>query len=317
MGKKFETQAAKTKDRIGRILIFLGLLCWFPLVILIRTIGDVEETPLVHIGLFLSIIVTGIGAFLIYRAKQYRALEVSDFNINAATPHVLYLRAFESDSNIEKYTSSFASSKNIGMLVTEEEQLNKALQPFGPLVAIGKPGESLPEPGAARMYVAENWKSIVETRMKTATIVIIRAGGNGDGILWEIKHAFEILPPKKIIIYVNMKRNDYRSFSKSVHQHTGILLPDKTTLFKSMKGFFRFSENRSPEFLEMKIQIIRASGFKGQVLYSQFKFALKPIFEDYKVKWDKPKISIVMLIALIFASFLVISVIRVVIKDFF
>ena len=45
------------------------------------------------------------------------------------------------------------------------------------VVAIGKPGEDLPTPGAARIYVSdEEWKEEVKRRMRAARLVVIRAG---------------------------------------------------------------------------------------------------------------------------------------------
>src|SRR4051812_1467106 len=85
------------------------------------------------------------GGFAHFRGRQRLARARAE---SAASPladdkaDVLYLRSFSSD------TATFG---RIAMSAwsTEEEQLAAALRPIGDLIAIGRPGESLPLPGAA------------------------------------------------------------------------------------------------------------------------------------------------------------------------
>jgi hypothetical protein len=84
------------------------------------------------------------GAFLSWRRRQYAAQAIAQSVI--AKPHILYLRAFRRD---------YTTTKEVfgpRLTTTEEEQLADVLRPFGELVAIGRPGESLPTLGAARIY---------------------------------------------------------------------------------------------------------------------------------------------------------------------
>jgi len=56
----------------------------------------------------------------------------------------------------------FSSIPGAGVsgITTQEEQLAEVLRPFGDLVAIGRAGEQLPTPGAARIYASDaEWKS--------------------------------------------------------------------------------------------------------------------------------------------------------------
>jgi hypothetical protein len=104
------------------------------------------------------------GAFLIWRGRQYAAQASAKRIISDSKPHLLYLRAFRSDPSTAKqafYALSFVNPL-LG-LQSEEEQLAEVLQPFGGLIAIGRPGESLPTPGAARIYTSdEEWKDVVK-----------------------------------------------------------------------------------------------------------------------------------------------------------
>ena len=67
---------------------------------------------------------------------------------------------------------------------TEEEQLLKALRGVGSAVAIGRPGENLPQIGAQRVYYDDNeWRNRVEKLIRSARLVIIRTGV-GKGWRW-------------------------------------------------------------------------------------------------------------------------------------
>jgi len=85
---------------------------------------------------------------------------------------VVYLRSFSDDRP--------AARLNGGR--TEEEHLAAVLEPVGPFVAVGRPGEPLPELGARRMYLKDaEWKDVVERLIRSAKLVVIRTG-NGPGL---------------------------------------------------------------------------------------------------------------------------------------
>ena len=89
---------------------------------------------------------------------------------------MLYLQSFEDDERGARMKGS----------LTEEEHLANVLSQIGPFLAIGRPGERLPEVGASRIYVGdEDWQSEVRELLGTARLVIIRTGrtmGLGWGI---------------------------------------------------------------------------------------------------------------------------------------
>jgi hypothetical protein len=125
------------------------------------------------------------GMVLHFRGRQQAAksrTEGAGSPIRDSKADVLYLRSFRTDASTR--IKILASG-----LATEEEQLADVLRPFGDLIAIGRPGEPLPIPGAARMYATDSeWKSVVLDRMRSAPLVVIRAG-TGPGLLWEVGQA--------------------------------------------------------------------------------------------------------------------------------
>jgi len=96
---------------------------------------------------------------------------------------ILMLRSFVDDSL--QMPKSFLTVKTP---LTFEEVLATELWRIGPVTAIGRPGEPLPEIGAARDYViGEQWKKRVSERVAQAQLMILIVGGT-EGLAWEIAH---------------------------------------------------------------------------------------------------------------------------------
>ncbi|HKD25824.1 MAG TPA: hypothetical protein VKC66_07880, partial [Xanthobacteraceae bacterium] len=90
------------------------------------------------------------GAYLFWRGREYAAKADAEGILTGSNPDVLYLRAFRSDQSTVGYLAL-----SFGTMFTDEEELADVLRPFGDLIAIGQPGEDLPKPGAARIYVSD------------------------------------------------------------------------------------------------------------------------------------------------------------------
>jgi hypothetical protein len=249
---------------------------------------DIPSEPSV---LLLSLL--AVGAMLIhFRGRQHAAkalAESSSSPLRDSRPHVLYLRSFHADPTtpLKKLMSGFT---------TEEEQLADVLRPFGDLVAIGRPGEPLPLPGAVRTYATESeWKALVLDRMRSAPFVVIRAGA-GPGLAWEVGQAFSILRPKQIVILVlNLPLTEYRVFADHVREHARLALPAiapcgvmwrvadiRYNLTKALPGFITFSDDWSPAFLPLPFTLTRV-GYND--LKKPLNDALRPIFVRHGVDW--------------------------------
>src|SRR5438034_54533 len=200
-----------------------------------------------------------LGVFLYWRSRQYADKAVANKVISDSKPDVLYLRSFATDPSFLSTATGFISG-----WLTEEEQLAEVLQPFGDLVAIGKPGETLPTPGAARLYATDaEWKKVVTDQMQTARLVVIRAGASG-GLLWEVKEVVQVVNPKKLLILIlNMRKKDYESFREEADQIFNATFPKANELkrFGAISGFVRFSPDWSPNFLPLRAPSL-AIGYK-------------------------------------------------------
>lgn len=118
-------------------------------------------------------------------------------------PPVLYLRSFKDDGDANLGMASSAWSRrvvNAVQLSSVEEELAAVLHGIGPVVAIGRPGEPLPELGAARLYVSHDaWQQAVGNLMRQAGLVVVRVGAS-PGVLWEVDQALTHVPRDRLVL---------------------------------------------------------------------------------------------------------------------
>jgi hypothetical protein len=146
------------------------------------------------------------------------------------------------------------------------------------------------------MYATEsNWKELVLERMRSAPLVVIRAGA-GPGLAWEVAEIFSTLRPEQLVILVlNLTLDEYRVFADQVRIRAGVTLPAiepcspkwtivdlRYNLTKALPGFVTFSDDWSPAFLALPFTLSRL-GYND--LKGPFNAALRPVFEKHGVDW--------------------------------
>ncbi|MDT7783548.1 MAG: hypothetical protein QOF58_1967 [Pseudonocardiales bacterium] len=121
---------------------------------------------------------------------------------------VLYLRGFGDDPEaavVDELPGALASG--LLSIHSREEHLIGALRAFGPVVAVGRPGERLPHLGAARFYLpGDDWQSGVLHLMEFSQLIVLRLG-DGDGVWWEVDQA-QAQPPRKLVLLIPGDRPD-------------------------------------------------------------------------------------------------------------
>jgi len=146
-----------------------------------------------------------IGWRLWRRSRQHEALDADVAMALDPRPPVLYLRSFRDDGVSLAAQQGGAWRRRLMtalQLPAPEEQMARILSRIGPLVAIGKPGEALPELGAARLYVAhDRWQHKVSELMQRAALVVVRVG-TSPGVLWEIEQALQHLRRQRLVLVV-------------------------------------------------------------------------------------------------------------------
>jgi hypothetical protein len=170
---------------------------------------DAESAPdLEESGWDMGFSVVGIGLILVMmalfrRSRRHEAVSAAQAMADDPRPPVLYLRSFQDDGSVLLDDQGWPGMQRLTRAASpssSEEELAQILQRIGPVVAIGKPGESLPELGAARLYVShEEWQAVVGALMKQAALVVVRVGPS-PGVLWEIGQALTQIPRQRLAL---------------------------------------------------------------------------------------------------------------------
>jgi hypothetical protein len=127
---------------------------------------------------FLVCLATSRWAFA--RATRSAALGVAEARERDRRPPVLLLRSFGDDlvSVAPMFRArTFRAGPAAVRQRTLEECLEQALWRYGPVIAVGLPGETLPPAGAAREYLPnEQWRTAVRERIAEAHLVVVILG---------------------------------------------------------------------------------------------------------------------------------------------
>jgi hypothetical protein len=203
--------AAGGKARAGRLLEWLGLALGvgFALIAAIAAGILIAGDPATPLGLPLmpeapalmvfaaATLIAGtlllVGSIALFR-RGLATMQPSGDELMASDRRrpVLLLRSFADErmSVGEASTSTLTSTLTWGQmssLARMEESIADQLRPFGPLVAIGKPGEALPQLGASRNYYSDaEWQAAALALMREALLIVVIAGVS-PGLRWELE----------------------------------------------------------------------------------------------------------------------------------
>jgi hypothetical protein len=133
------------------------------------------------------------GAFCFYMARRSRLRTMEDALRDDLRPPVLYLRAFNRETEVfaeltlrelEAYTSYVGT--RIG--ATFEQYLSRAIsEAIGPFVALGSPEDYLPPEGAARRYADDrNWMDQFRDLSHRAVCILMQVD-HSDNLRWELQ----------------------------------------------------------------------------------------------------------------------------------
>lgn len=232
-----------------------------------------------------------------YRERQRKTLVSAQDLLNRDTrPHVLYLRSFKDDETTSRLLN----------LSSEEQELSVAMFEIGPFVAFGEPGETFPDPGAARMYVdEEHWQNRVKTLMANAQLVVARIG-NSQSLWWEISTAVHLLKPERLLLLLPEEKNEYEEFRQRAKEVFSWHLPDhefQSPRFASSKshisseGFLYFGPDWTPHLQKLKLLNLRQTYWAPGVPI--FKMALQPVYERLGIDWKRPPLQVLQIFPLI------------------
>lgn len=181
----------------------------------IRLLAPVTADILGAVG---PILIIG-GFFIIIRSLRLSAVDANYLLSTDERPPLIYLRAFDDDVHDRRQLNILALISPAAAVHSWEAHVAGLLGHFGPFVAIGRPGEPLPELGASRMYVSDDeWKSKVYDLLKQCKLAVLR-GGRTEGLRWELGEIVTLLKPHQILLVMPNKsaqRKEFRVWANDV-----------------------------------------------------------------------------------------------------
>jgi hypothetical protein len=204
---------------------------------------------------------------------------------------VLYLRAFTDDAKLTEVEIAYRGTGNVITVPvprTEEEQMRDAVRPFGPLIAVGRPGESLPELGAQRGYLRhDSWQSTVLAMMRAARLVLLSAGLS-EGLYWELTQAIANVPPERLVLIIPMNHQEYAQFWQQLSHCFPRGLPpypEGTTIKypEKIRGAIYFNPDWNPVFVRFDLESARGNQFR--TIESHFVYGLQPVYQRLGALW--------------------------------
>lgn len=185
--------------RAGQSLIGLGVL--LPLVIGVMCLRGRVAPSSFGSSIALTAMLVAAGKYLLQRDRSKRLPSVEEVLRKDPRPPVLYLRAFNQESQFfivgykadyGKWAKSFhaaisKSDQKIGLTV--EEYLSQDINRFlGPFIALGSPEDYIAPPGALRLYAKdEDWKAQFDTLARQASAIIVEVS-KSENLRWEFEH---------------------------------------------------------------------------------------------------------------------------------
>ena len=254
------------------------------------------------------------------RSKRYRALSAQDVLASDPRPHVVYLRSFRADDasslgmagkDLNYYwrvlhpIKAWGTILNIWDTRTEEEIMAEVLHQIGPVVAIGRPGEKLPQLGAARVYASdETWKQTIHELFKQAGLVVLLVGKT-EGFFWEVEQSANTVDPTRLILLVPAWRRGYEDFCQRAGNH----FPKGLPAYKSSWGRREFGANVlgkvaamvhfKPDWTPVFVDFARVKWpwkYKLEMggrrdLVNVYDWALQPVYQQLGIDWKPPRIG--------------------------
>jgi hypothetical protein len=294
-GTKRSPVIGRTLKIVGIGLIVLGF-AW-------TGIAPMLQIPFTGLGFTIFAI---LGGACFMRGKRYCAVSAHDLLASDSRQPVVYLRSFSADEVAAKTTMSMSQSLDFK---TEEELVVEVLNEIGPVVAIGRPGEKLPELGAARVYVDDaEWQQVVHGHLDRAKLVALRLG-NTPGFWWELEHSVKILAPSRLVLILPFGKKQYEAFCEKAASHFprslpeysgGFLISKNTNGLGSLRALIYFKPDWTPVFVNLtrvKYPWRHTARFIGRRrLSTVMKCGLSPVFAQLEVPWKPPKVRWIIVI---------------------
>jgi TM2 domain-containing membrane protein YozV len=152
----------------------------------------------------LAYALVAVGVLLMRTGWKYDVRRAADIVASDARTPVVYLRSFQDDVK-SPVGGAFGVWLKVLMWffpVSFEQELAAIMNRLGPFVAVGRPGERLPELGANRFYFADDeWQARVSELVQQARLTLILCGPTAS-LWWEIDHVLASASPERVVLLI-------------------------------------------------------------------------------------------------------------------
>jgi hypothetical protein len=191
---------------VGYLLtMFVGLMV-FVIVVGYGQFSDGRGGVLISaLGMGLLALLGSYALSLSTYAKRMRARGAAQSLRKESRPPILLLRAFEDDYMAVEVAEPSKPWWAMGATrpATFEQTLSDLFSRSGPVIAIGRPGETVPPLGAYRFWINnDRWQQAVDELLKECQFVVMIMGRLHDrpGLTWEAERLFRLDTPDKVVL---------------------------------------------------------------------------------------------------------------------
>jgi TM2 domain-containing membrane protein YozV len=171
----------------------------------------------------LAIVLIGLGMLLVRTGWKYDVRGARDVLFTDTRPPVIYLRSFQDDVR-SPVGGAFGMWLKVLMWVLPvsfEQELAAIMNRLGPFVAVGRPGEKLPELGANRFYFRDDeWQVRVAELVRQAQLTVILCGTTAN-LWWEIDHVLQSATPNRVLLVIPERGKHTRPMEEQLEQRLG------------------------------------------------------------------------------------------------
>lgn len=171
---------------IARLLVYAVYWIATQLPSLLELSADDSRVVWVSIGVFIFVIALAHGTFIL--AKRLAARRIWARGKDDETPPILFLRSFEDDQfsfrqslcdPVSWWLNLWSFRRNADEMMIDE------FAQYGPVVALGQPGEKSTPFGAQRQYAShDDWQHTIKQAAREAKAIVVAAGST-PGLSWE------------------------------------------------------------------------------------------------------------------------------------
>jgi len=167
--------------------------------------------------------IVAAGVLLIRTGFKFDVLRAVDVVATDPRPPVVYLRSFQDDvkSPVGGPVGWFLTLASWFMPTSFEQELAAIMNRIGPFLAVGRPGERLPQLGANRYYFTDDeWKPEVSALIGGARVTVILCGPTPN-LWWEIDHVLASVPPRRVVLIIPERGKPTRLVEHQLEERLG------------------------------------------------------------------------------------------------